>query len=217
MALDDRLALIVGAGPGNGLALARRFGREGFRLALVGHPGGAPLDLSGLEAQMYAADAGEPASLRACLADIQRDHGDPAVMIYNPSYPLDGTPTEVPPEEVLKGLGVGAVGAVVATQAVFPAMAAAGRGTLLFTGSGAGVNPWVGGIGVGMQKAALRNYVLGLADEVADQGIHAATVTVFGVVKVGSFFDPDLIAEQFWQAHTQPREAWQKEIEYREQ
>ncbi|MET0741307.1 MAG: SDR family NAD(P)-dependent oxidoreductase [Candidatus Nanopelagicales bacterium] len=215
MALDERLALIVGAGPGNGLALARRFGREGFRLALVGHPGGAPLDLTGLDARMYAADAGEPDSLRQSIADIQHDLGDPAVVIYNPSYPLDGAPTVVSPEEVLKGLGVGAVGAVVATQAVYPAMAAARQGTLLFTGSGAGVNPWVGGIAVGMQKAALRNYVLGLAEEVKEQGIHAATVTIYGIVKAGSFFDPDRIAEQFWQVHTQPREAWQKEIDYR--
>ena len=43
-------------------------------------------------------------------------------------------------------------------------------------------------------------------------GIHAATITIAGAVKPGTDFDPDRIAELFWTAHTDPKDAWQ--IEY---
>ena len=81
---------------------------------------------------------------------------------------------------------MGAVAAVTAAQEVLPAMRAAGRGTLLFTGSGVALKPWAPGAALGMQKAALRSYVFALADEVGPLGIHAATVTIQGVVGVGA-------------------------------
>jgi hypothetical protein len=37
-------------------------------------------------------------------------------------------------------------------------------------------------------------------------------VTVDGPVAVGTFFDPDDIAEHYWRLHNQPRELWQAEV-----
>jgi hypothetical protein len=49
---------------------------------------------------------------------------------------------------------------------------------------------------------------------VLDDGIHAATVTIVGSVKPGTDFDPDKIAELFWTAHTDPKDAWQTEYRF---
>ena len=206
--------VVVGAGPGMGLAVARRFAAGGLRPVLVARePAGvdAP-DLDVLGAVRLAADAADEASLRAVFAQVRALVGDPAVLVFNPSLGIPGLPSEVPPSDVARGLALGAVAAVTAAQEVLPAMRAAGRGTLLFTGSGVGIKPWSAGTALSMQKAALRSYVFALADEVGPLGIHAATVTIKGVVGSGPAFQPEALAEHFWTLHTQPRDAWTPEL-----
>ena len=66
-----------------------------------------------------------------------------------------------------------------------------------------------------MGKARLRNLCFGLAAELEPAGIHVATVTVAGFVQPGTDFDPDLIAEKYWELHNQPLGAWEDEIIYR--
>ena len=63
-------------------------------------------------------------------------------------------------------------------------------------------------------KAALRSAQTLVAAGVAEDGIHAATVTVVGAVKPGTDFDPDKIAELFWTAHTDPKDAWKTEYRF---
>jgi NAD(P)-dependent dehydrogenase (short-subunit alcohol dehydrogenase family) len=206
--------VVVGAGPGMGLAIARRFAAGGLRPVLIARdPAGvdAP-DLDALGAVRLAADAADEKSLRTAFAQVRDLLGDPSVLVFNPSLGIPGLPSEVPPADVARGLALGAVAAVTAAQEVLPAMRAAGRGTLLFTGSGIGLKPWAPGAALGMQKAALRNYVLALADEVGPLGIHAATVTIKGVVGAGPAFEPAALAEHFWALHTQPRDAWTAEL-----
>ncbi len=208
------IVVVVGAGPGMGLAIARRFAAGGVRPVLVARDPGrleAP-DLDALGAVRLSADVTDTTSLRAAFAQVRRSVGDPAVMVFNPSLGVPGTPTEVAPEVISAGLALGAVAAVTASQEVVPAMRGAGRGTLLFTGSGVAVTPWVGGVSLSMQKAALRSYALALAEEVAPEGVHAATVTIQGIVGSSPGLAPEAIAEHFWSLHTQPRESWQAEI-----
>ncbi len=212
-ALED-VVVVVGAGPGMGLAIARRFAAEGFRPALISRDP-ARLDADDLDkqgAERFAADVADEASLRGAFAQVRGTLGDPSVLVFNPSAGLPGQPTEIAPADVIRGLQIGAVAAVTATQEVAPAMRAAGRGTLLFTGGGLGLKPWAPATALGMQKAALRNYVLALADEVGPLGLHAATVTIQGVVGASPAFAPEALAEHYWTLHTQPRDAWQTEL-----
>ena len=197
-----------------GLAVARRFAAGGLRPVLVARdPAGIDAaDLDALGAVRLTADAADEASLRAVFAQVRALVGDPAVLVFNPSLGIPGLPSEVPPADVARGLALGAVAAVTAAQEVLPAMRAAGRGTLLFTGSGLSLKPWAPGAALGMQKAALRNYVFALADEVGPLGIHAATVTIKGVVGNGPAFQPEALAEHFWTLHTQPEGSWTTEL-----
>jgi NAD(P)-dependent dehydrogenase (short-subunit alcohol dehydrogenase family) len=208
------VAVVVGAGPGMGLAIARRFAAGGVRPVLVARDPGrlAAPDLDALGAVRLAADVTDTSSLQAAFAQVRRSVGDPAVMVFNPSLGVAGTPTEVAPEVVSAGLAVGAIAAVTATQEVVPAMRSAGRGSLLFTGSAVAIKPWVGGVSLSMQKAALRSYVLALAEEVEPDGIHAATVTIQGLVGSNPGFAPEALAEHFWTLHTQSRDSWQAEL-----
>lgn len=63
------------------------------------------------------------------------------------------------------------------------------------------LNPVVSRASAAISKAGLRNLTFTLAEELAPHGIHVGTVTIGGVVKAGTFFDPDAIAESFWNLH----------------
>jgi len=56
---------------------------------------------------------------------------------------------------------------------------------------------------------------MSLAAEVESIHVHAATITVCGMVKEGTHFAPDLIADVYWTLHKQPRQAWERELIYR--
>ncbi len=209
-----RTAVVVGAGPGLGLALARRFAREGYALALLAR---APerLDLAGLAgATTHAVDLADRPALVAALADVRARHGDPEVLLFNASATVMGQPTEVDPDAVAAALAVGVVAGVVCAQELAPAMRTAGAGSLLFTGGGTALKPWAAGTAIGLQKAALRNYALALHDELTPLGVHAGMVTVHGMIAPATPYAPDLIAEAFWGLHTQPRGEWAAEVDF---
>ena len=51
-----------------------------------------------------------------------------------------------------------------------------------------------------------------LAREYGPAGVHVAMVTVAGAVAPLGPLDPDEIADVYWRLHTQPRDAWEREV-----
>src|ERR1700674_5041693 len=93
--VDPRLLLLIGAGPGVGAGVVRRFGREGFRSTLISR--GATLEqlapelrsLS-LEIETVAADIEDLDGYRATLERIFVSPGAPGVVVYNAALPDPG-------------------------------------------------------------------------------------------------------------------------------
>jgi len=211
------ITVVVGAGPGMGMALARRFGRSSDSVALVARRPEAlssyvqELAALGVPAQGFPADVGDEGSLRAAFSAIRADLGDPDVLLYNASLNPPGLPLEVSVADVEASLRVGAVGALVAAQEVLPAMRARGSGSVLVTGGGLALAPWPGATALGMSKAAVRNLVQVLARDLEGTGVRAGTVTIRGIVGTPGF-DPDDIAERFWMLHTQAPASGEVEV-----
>lgn len=209
--------VIVGMGPGVSAGVARRFGREDFQVAAIARRPDAlqaqveALRAAGLVAQGHVADAGNPASLREALARIAAQHGTPDVLVYNAAGVRYKPLAELGSEELMADLAVSVGGALTATQAVLPEMKSRDSGTILFTGGGFAFEPMPALAVVGVGKAAIRNLAFSLFAELKDTGVHVATVTIRGMVKAGTPFDPDRIAEQYWQLHAQPRGAFERE------
>jgi len=218
-----QVCAVVGAGPGMGMAIARRFGREGMAVGLIARrpatleAGVASLSGNGIAARGFPADAEEWSSLEGALDAVATTLGAPTVLVYNAAVVDRGYPSQVRPEDLAGTLDVNVVAALVATRAVLPAMRAGGRGTLLYTGGGLSLRPAPVFATLAVGKAALRALALTLAQELEPEGIHAATVTIAGLVQPGTPFDPDTIAEEYWRLHTQPRGAWEAEVVYRGQ
>ncbi|HNG90182.1 MAG TPA: SDR family NAD(P)-dependent oxidoreductase [Saprospiraceae bacterium] len=209
--------LIIGAGPGIGMAVARRFGRGGFSVLLLARAESklqqmvAELREGGIAAQGYAADIADAQGLRQVLNRAWQEHPDIRVLHYNASAftlaPLD----QLDPAVMLEDMKVNVVGGLVAGQAALRHWGEHKGGTLFFTGGGSGLNPSPEVAALGAGKAAMRNLVLSFAKHCAPLGIRVATVTVCGAVKPHTSLDPDLIAEEFWRLYGLPAGQWEIE------
>jgi short-subunit dehydrogenase len=202
--IDRNHLMLVGAGPGLGLAVARRFAIGGYRLTLVGRSLDRLGDLvgslseTGAEIDTVEADAGDPDGLGARVAELYRAEGAPGVIVYNA---VMGTPDRLLRATVAHlqaAYAVDVIGAIVVAQAAAPAMKAAGFGTIIVTGGGFADHPIPALATVSLGKAALRSAATMLADDLEPDGIRVATLTIAGQISTGTAFDPVRIAERYW-------------------
>jgi NADP-dependent 3-hydroxy acid dehydrogenase YdfG len=212
--------VVVAAGPGLGLAVARRFAREGATIGLVARSADRLEELAGelrgagATVGVAVSDVADPVSLRQAFATLRELVGDATALAFNASEYVEGRPAEVSYDDFMHGVYVGVGAALVSVQEVVPAMRAAGRGTVLLTGSVAAERPSVSAATVGVAKAALRNLGLSLHRELAVDGVQAVTVTIRGVLQGPKALDVDEIADLYWTLHTRPRDEWQAEVSF---
>jgi short-subunit dehydrogenase len=94
---------------------------------------------------------------------------------------------------------VDVVSAIIVTQAAAPAMRAAGSGTIIMTGGGFADHPVPALATISLGKAALRSAATMLGAELQADGVRVATLTIDGQIAARTAFDPDNIAERYWE------------------
>jgi NAD(P)-dependent dehydrogenase (short-subunit alcohol dehydrogenase family) len=201
--------VVVAAGPGLGRAVALRFAREGTAVGLVARSVDKLDDLVAAVAAAgapavatAAADVGDESALRSAMAGLRGELGEATALVYNGSAYVEGSVTALPADRLRLAVDVGVVGALVAVQEAAPAMRAAGRGTVLLTGSIAADRASTSAAAVGVAKAGLRSLARSLHKEVAGDGVRVTTVTIDGVLAGPNALDVDEIADLYWQLHT---------------
>jgi NADP-dependent 3-hydroxy acid dehydrogenase YdfG len=203
--------VIVGAGPNLGLAIARRFGREGQAVGLVSRNQEKldglveELEADGVRAAARAADIRDSAALAGAIEALAAELGPVEILEYSPlpakEFMKPILETDV--EDVRGPLEFSVLGAVAATRAVLGPMREAGRGTLLFTTGGAAINPYPLRAGVGISFAGEVAYARMLHDELADSGIHVAHTAIGGRIAPGEAHEPDDVADLLWRHHAE--------------
>jgi len=220
-ATSKPICLIIGAGPGIGQAVAVAFAREGYNLALSARTAAKlkalqpAVEKAGGRAQLYPGDAGDEAALRAMIAKVRQEMGDPDVLVYNAATAATGKPTSLTAQRLVEDFRVNVGSALTAAQEVAPAMKAKGRGTILLTGDSFAYEPAANYASLSLGKSALHNLTYSLAQELGGAGIHVATVTVYGFVQEGTHFDPARIAQAYVRLHKQPPGHFQTEYIYK--
>jgi NADP-dependent 3-hydroxy acid dehydrogenase YdfG len=201
--------VIVGAGPNLGLAIARRFGREGLAVGLVSRTQAklddlaSQLESEGVTAAGAAADIRDSDALTAAIRSLAGRLGEVEVLEYSPlPAPEFMKPIlETTVDDVRGPIEFSILGAVAATQAVIGPMREAGRGTIMFTTGGAAINPYPLRAGVGISFAGEVAYARMLHDELADSGIHVAHTAIGGRIAPGMDHEPSDVADVLWSHH----------------
>lgn len=210
--------LSIGAGPGMGFATAERFAKEGFQIILSARNATKTQELAdqlkakGYKAEARTVDTSDPAGVAALIAEVEKA-GAIDVLHYNAASMRKATLAEQPAQTFNGDLAVNIGGALAAAHAVAPRMLDRGSGTILLTGGGFALQPSPDYLSLSIGKAGIRALAQGLFESFKEKGVHVATVTV------AAFVNPDskeaaAVAEQFWQLHSQPKDAWTVETTY---
>jgi short-subunit dehydrogenase len=211
--------LLIGAGPGLGMAIARRFAVGGYRITLVARSADGlrgladSLSDTGAEIDTIEADASDPEGLRAQMAELYRRDGAPGVIVYNAVIGAPDRLLSASVDHLQAAYAVDVISAIVVAQVAAPAMKAAGFGTMIVTGGGFADHPIPALATVSLGKAALRSAATMLGIDLAPDGIRVATLTIAGQIVAGTAFDPERIAERYWDV-VQTEGPWQAEFRF---
>ena len=129
--VDGRHLLLVGAGPGLGVAVARRFAVGGYRVTLVARSTDGLRDLAGTLAgtgatiSTIAADASDPDGLGARMRELYLGNGAPGVIVYNAVMGAPDRLLSSSAAHLQAAYSVDVIGAIVVAQVAAPAMRAA--------------------------------------------------------------------------------------------
>lgn len=218
--MSSGTVVVVGAGPGFGLSIGRRFGKAGYRVALIARRQSALDELvatlagEGIEAEAFLADAGDSKALRAALESIKARFGSIDVLQFSPlPGPQDDAEyfaaTKLNEATINRLHNLIVAGAVNCVQTVLPDMLARGSGSILLTTSGSAHHIMPVYTPVGMVMAALRSYALCLNEELSGRGVFVGTMCISVLIRPGDADgDPDLLADRYFQMHSshQPAE-----------
>ncbi|MFC8785166.1 SDR family NAD(P)-dependent oxidoreductase [Streptomyces nigra] len=235
----SKVLVIFGAGSGLGTALARRFGKEGFSVALVARSAdrlqamAAELGSEGIDATAFPTDLSNPANAATVVQEIKDRYGRIDVVSYQPlpSGTAFVPATQLDAERLSHWVNLFLLTPVAIAHAVLPEMTERNSGGFIVTGgfTAADPQPYISGIGPAM--AGIRNFVYSLHGEVADAGVYAGVVTLSALIKNSESYnamspeqlaeitggttgmhviDPDDLAETYWRLFTD-----RTQIEYR--
>ncbi len=215
------VAVIVGAGPGLGAALARAAAADGMKAVVASRDPGKIAEVAKTTgAVAIACDATDGGSVDALFDRVGREIGTPSFVVYNASRRVRGPAAELDRAAVRQAIDITAFGGFLVAQAAIRLMLPKGRGSLLFTGASASVKGYAESATFAMGKFALRGLAQSLARELGPKGLHVAHVIIDGAIgRAGADeagkLDPDAIAQAYLQIHRQPSSTWAHEVDLR--
>jgi len=227
--MNERIAVIAGAGPGLGLALARRFAQGGCRVALMARDSqrlNALAQSVGPGALALACDLTEPAAVAQAFERVDREPGTVDCVVFNAGSFRPGPVLQISPQEFLDSWRVGCFAGFLVGREAARRMVDRG-GSILISGATASLRGAAGFANLASPKFALRALAQSMARELGPRGVHVAHVIIDGAIrpasdasgqaagKPDSQLEPAAIAEAYWQLHAQPRSAWTLELDLR--
>jgi len=212
--------VICGYGVGISDAVARRFAKEGYRVAIVArnaerlNAAAQKLTAEKLDVKAFACDVGDVDAVKKLIANVQSSLGPIKVLHWNAYSGGAGDLKTAGADELRAVLNVTVHGLLAAVQAALPDLKAQ-QGALLVTGGGfafydpavdAAATQW-GAQGLAIGKAAQHKTVGLLSKSLQADGVYVGEVVVTGLVK-GTAFDSgnatleaSTIAEKFWELY----------------
>ena len=227
--MSKPVCVVVGVGPGNGAAIARKFSAQGYRVALLARN---QAYLRGLtdqiaDSQAYAYDVTAIETAPTVFNQIQADLGAINVLVYNAGSGIFGNIDDATVEGLQGAWQVNTRGLFVATKQVVPQMRAIGGGAIVVIGATASLRGGANFAAFASAKAAQRSLAQSMARHLGPEKIHVSYVIIDGMIdlertrqrlpdKPDEFFlNPDHIAESVFFLAQQPQQSWTFELDVR--
>ncbi|GAA4340573.1 SDR family NAD(P)-dependent oxidoreductase [Variovorax defluvii] len=203
--LQDKVAIVTGAGRGLGRAHALELARHGARVVVndlgadqAGSPGAAvaaEIRKLGGEALANGADVTQPDQVEAMVAQGEAEWGRIDILVNNAGILRDKTFAKMPLADFRLVLDVHVMGAVHCTQAVWNRMRARNHGRIVFTTSSSGLYGSFGQANYAAAKMALVGLMqtLALEGEKHDIRVNCLAPTAATVMTEG-ILSPDALA-----------------------
>jgi NADP-dependent 3-hydroxy acid dehydrogenase YdfG len=220
---------VLGAGPGNGAAIARRFAAGGYRVALCARDEGR---LAALAAEIegaapYRYDVRDPAAPPRAFADIRAGLGPVNVLVYNAGAGAFANIEDATLDDLQAAWEVNARGLFLAVKEVLPDLRAAGTGSIVVIGATASVKGGANFAPFASAKAAQRSLAQSMARHLGPERIHVAYVILDGIVNLPRtrqqmpdrpdefFMEPSAVADAVYFLAHQPAQGWTFELDLR--
>ncbi|HEX2871521.1 MAG TPA: SDR family NAD(P)-dependent oxidoreductase [Polyangiaceae bacterium] len=217
--------LIAGFGTGISLALAEKFGAEGFALALAARTadrldaGVKALEAKGIRAAGFKADLGDVKTIPGLIKSVRDKLGPIDVVEWNAYASGAGDLLASDAAEVRTSLDIAVTSLLATVQAALPDLRA-NKGAVLVTNGGLGLlDPQIDAVavqfkasGLAIANAAKHKLVRLLSKQLEPDGVYVGEVTVLSGVKGTAWDDgsskleASAIAAKFWQIYTERRE-----------
>lgn len=181
---------IIGAGPGVAMAIARRFGSNGFNVALLARSEAklsslvASLNAEGIAAAAFTADVMDRAGLAQALQQVIRHFGSIDVLEYGPAPSMETmrTVAATDADAATYQFEFNVLGAITAVQTVLPGMKLRKDGAILFTTAISAQRPVNITASFGIAAGAQLNYARLLHDNLKADNIYTGIVSIAAMV-----------------------------------
>jgi short-subunit dehydrogenase len=197
-----KLMTIFGAGPGFGLSVAHRFGREGYELALVARNEKRlnehvdQLAAEGIKAHAFTANLADPTNATDTLTTIQKTLGPPQVLLYSAmaDFKHVARPADIDVDNLTPVLDQILRTPVALVNQALPDLVERGDGGVLLSYGASALTPIADLATVGIAMSALRYYMRMLHAEVAPRGVYV------GGLAISAFIEGTPVADELLEA-----------------
>lgn len=225
----DKICTVVGAGPGNGLAIGRKFLQEGYTVALLAR---SPENLERLktvlpDAHTVPCDVTQADSITRAFDTIRSDLGPVDTLIYNAGSGVFGSMDDIGADEFEQAWRTNAMGCFNTVKAVIDDMRSAKSGRIIIIGATAAKRGGARFAAFASAKSAQYILAQSLARHLGPENIHVAYVVIDGMIDIPRtrermpdkpddfFLNPDHIAAAVFAVAGQPASAWTFEFDLR--
>lgn len=200
--------IVVGAGKGLGNGVAEKFGNKDFKVILMSRSEknlkeyAEDFEKKGIEVYTKVGDVGDFDNFSKAFNEVIGEYGTPDVLFYNVGITTADDKDKMNAQTIVDRYIVDVAGAYNCIKLIDTKEFEEKKGTILITGGGLALNPYIDYLPLSMDKAALRAMVQALAPVLKEKGIYIGTVQVSGVIGSNEHYAPETIAEEFWKLYS---------------
>jgi len=217
----QKTIIVCGHGPGISDAVARKFGGEGFQVALVARSAGklgqacGALQTQGIKAAAFPADLSDPNAAKGLVKRVTEQLGSVTAIHWNAYANTAGDVLTADAAALRTAFDVSVTSLVLTVQEALADLKAA-KGAVLVTNGGLGLfDPkadamaveW-NAMGVAIANSAKHKLIGLLSERLRADGITVGEAVVLGLVK-GTVWDtgsatiePGAVADKFWEIYS---------------